>query len=228
MRTGPLTDLALDLAQKSAGFRRSLPPSLLASLADLVRAMNCYYSNLIEGHDTHPMDIERALKNDYSQDLRQRNLQVEAKAHIAVQQWIDTGGLKGGVAIGAQAIAEIHRRFCELLPEDLLWVEDHITNQRIRLVPGEFRRRDVRVGSHIAISPGALPRFLERFERVYGNLGKADRIVSTAGAHHRLLWMHPFMDGNGRVARLMSHAMLLDLLDTGAVWSVARGLSVTI
>jgi Fic family protein len=85
--------------------------------------------------------------------------------------------------------------------------------------------RDVQVGSHVAISPGALPRFLERFERVYGNLGKADRIVSTAGAHHRLLWMHPFMDGNGRVARLMSHAMLLDLLDTGAVWSVARGLA---
>ena len=59
---GALTDLALDLAQKSAGFRRSLPESLLASLADLVRAMNCYYSNLIEGHDTHPVDIERALK----------------------------------------------------------------------------------------------------------------------------------------------------------------------
>jgi Fic family protein len=222
---GPLTDLALDLAQKSAGFRRSLPPSLLASLADLVRAMNCYYSNLIEGHDTHPMDIERALKNDYSQDRGKRNLQVEAKAHIAVQQWIDTGGLKGGVAIGAEAIAEIHRRFCELLPEDLLWVEDPLTNQRIRLVPGEFRGRDVQVGSHIAISPGALPRFLERFERVYGNLGKADWIVATAGAHHRLLWMHPFMDGNGRVARLMSHAMLLDILDTGAVWSVARGLA---
>src|SRR5208282_3456098 len=63
-----LTDLALDLAQKSAGFRRSLPESLLISLSDLVRAMNCYYSNLIEGHDTHPVDIERALKNDYSKD----------------------------------------------------------------------------------------------------------------------------------------------------------------
>ena len=65
-----LTDLALELAQKSAGFRRSLPESLLASLADLVRAMNCYYSNLIEGHDTHPIDIERALKGDYSNDTR--------------------------------------------------------------------------------------------------------------------------------------------------------------
>src|SRR5437762_11262237 len=84
----PLTDLAFDLTQKSAGFRRSLPPSLLTSLADLVRAMNCYYSNLIEGHDTHPLDIERALKSDYSQDAHKRDLQLVATAHIAVQQWI--------------------------------------------------------------------------------------------------------------------------------------------
>src|SRR5437016_931394 len=114
-----LTDLALELAQKSAGFRRSLPESLLASLADLVRAMNCYYSNLIEGHDTHPIDIERALKGDYSNDAKRRDLQLEAKAHIAVQQWIDQGALTGR-AVTADSILEIHRRFCELLPDDLL------------------------------------------------------------------------------------------------------------
>src|ERR1700682_4657501 len=71
---GELIDLAFDLTQKSSGFRRSLPSTLLASLADLVRAMNCYYSNLIEGHDTHPIDSERALKNDYSKDARKRDL----------------------------------------------------------------------------------------------------------------------------------------------------------
>src|SRR6202167_6025691 len=101
-----LTDLALDLAQKSAGFRRSLPESILTSLANLVRAMNCYYSNLIEGHNTHPIDIERALKNDYSKDAHKRDLQIEARAHITVQQWIDRGGLKGGLAIRAEGICE--------------------------------------------------------------------------------------------------------------------------
>src|SRR5271155_638933 len=115
---GALTDLALDLAQKAAGFRRSLPPSLLVSLADLVRAMNCYYSNLIEGHDTHPVDIERAMKNDYSQDARKRDLQLEAKAHIAVQQWIDRGGLTGRAATTA-GLRETHQRFCMMLPDDL-------------------------------------------------------------------------------------------------------------
>lgn len=221
---GTLTELALELTQKAAGFRRSLPESMVTSLADLVRAMNCYYSNLIEGHDTHPVDIERALKNDYSKDPRKRDLQLEAKAHITVQKWIDGGGLTGR-ALTSGGIREIHRRFCEQLPPDLLWVEDLRTKERVKVVPGELRHRDVKVGTHIAISPSAVPRFLERFEEVYGHLNRTDSILGAAAAHQRLLWIHPFLDGNGRVARLMSHAMLLETLDTGAVWSVARGLA---
>jgi len=219
-----LTDLALELAQKSAGFRRSLPESLLASLAALVRSMNCYYSNLIEGHDTHPIDIERALMDDYSKDAKKRDLQLEAKAHITVQQWIDGGGLRGS-ALTANSIREIHRRFCELLPDELLWIEDPSTKERIKVIAGELRDRDVTVGNHVAISPPAVPRFLQRFEEVYGHLGKTETILAAAAAHHRLVWIHPFLDGNGRVARLMSHATLLDALDTGAVWSIARGLA---
>jgi Fic family protein len=112
-----------------------------------------------------------------------------------------------------------------MLPDELLWVENPETGERIKMVPGDLRKRDVKVGRYIPVSPGALPRFLERFETVYGHLGKTDRILGAAAAHHRLLWIHPFLDGNGRVARLMSHAMLLEALDTGAIWSVARGLA---
>ncbi len=104
-----LTDLALELVQKNASFRRSLPDSLLSSLAHLVRSMNCYYSNLIEEHDTHPIDIERALKDDYSKDAKKRDLQLEAKAHIMVQSWIDGGSLHGRT-LTVEAIREIHRR----------------------------------------------------------------------------------------------------------------------
>lgn len=219
-----LTDLTIELAQKSAGFRHSLPESILTSLADLVRAMNCYYSNLIEGHDTHPVDIERALKGEYSNDAKKRDLQMEARAHIVVQRWIDTGGLRGH-ATTVGAIREIHRRFCDLLPEDLLWVNDTTPRKRIKVEPGEFRRHGVAVARHVPVSAPAIPRFLERFEEVYAHLGKTETIIAAAAAHHRLLWIHPFLDGNGRVARLMSHATLLEALDTGAVWSVARGLA---
>jgi Fic family protein len=219
-----LTDLALELAARAAGFRRSLPAAVVGPLADLVRAMNCYYSNLIEGHDTHPIDIERALRSNYSADVRKRNLQLEATAHVTVQKWIDVGGLAGRAAT-TDGLLEIHRRFCELLPDDLLWVEDPDTGERARVLPGELRDRHVKVGKHVAVSPGALPRFLDRFEAVYSRLGRTDGILAAAAAHHRLLWIHPFLDGNGRVARLMSHAMLLDSLDTAGLWSIARGLA---
>lgn len=221
---GELADLALELTAKSTGLRRSLPDGVVTALSDLVRAMNCYYSNLIEGHDTHPVDIERAMKKDYSADPQQRDLQLEAEAHIAVQKWIDEGGLNGK-ATSAAGILEIHRRFCELLPKELLWVEDPVTKGKIEVVPGKIRDRDVEVGRHIPISPGALPRFMKRFEASYEKLGRLDSIIAAAAAHHRLAWLHPFLDGNGRVSRLMSYAMLRDALDTGGIWSIARGLA---
>jgi Fic family protein len=223
-RREALADLAVELTAASTGLRRSLPDGIVKALSDLVRSMNCYYSNLIEGHDTHPVDIERALNEDYSADPKKRDLQLEARAHIAVQQWIDGGGLKDR-ATSSAGILEIHRRFCELLPDDLLWVENPDTGERIRIIPGELRKRDVKVGRHVPVSPGALPRFMKRFEDAYARLGKVDAIIAAATAHHRLLWMHPFLDGNGRVARLMSYAMTREALDTGGIWSIARGLA---
>jgi Fic family protein len=219
-----LSDLAIELASRSAGFHRSLPEGICQSLTGLVRSMNCYYSNLIEGHHTHPIDIERALQKDYSTDKQKRNLQLEASAHVNVQAWIDEGGIVGRAAT-VEAIRDIHRRFTEQLPEELLWTRDLENEESARVIPGAFRERDVKVGRHIPISPGALPRFLQRFEYFYSGLGKSQAILSMAAAHHRLLWIHPFVDGNGRVARLLSHAILLETLDTGGIWSVARGLA---
>lgn len=225
-RVAVLRDLSVELAAKAASFRSSLPAEIQIALASLVRAMNCYYSNLIEGHDTHPVDIERALNNDFSENPEQRDLQLEARAHIAVQEWIDGGGLAGR-AQTVDGLYETHARFCENLPESLLWA-DMPGGERIRVEPGALRTHDVRVGRHVAISPGAIPRFLDHFEWAYQRLGRSDGIIAIAAAHHRFVWIHPFLDGNGRVARLMSHAMLLETLDTGGVWSVARGLGRTV
>ena len=151
-----LNDLVLELAEKSAAFRSSLPASIAEPLADLVRAMNCYYSNLIEGHDTHPIDIERAMRNDYSADPSRRNLQLEAKAHVAVQKWIDEDGMAEPPTAPA-SIIELHRRFCELLPPELLFVENPKTGEKIPVVPEELRTGYVEVGRHIARQPWCRP-----------------------------------------------------------------------
>lgn len=81
-----LNDLALSLAEKSAAFSASFPKPIALALPHLVRAMSCYYSKLIEGHNTHPVDIERATNNNYSADGKKRDLQLEARAHITVQK----------------------------------------------------------------------------------------------------------------------------------------------
>jgi Fic family protein len=219
-----LHDLALELVSRASGFHRSLPESMRPAVADMVRAMNCYYSNLIEGHNTHPVDIERALNGDYSGDAEKRNLQKEARAHVAVQRWIDAGGVRAA-AMTVTSLRTMHEKFCAELPEELLRLTDAQIGGAVMVVPGEFRRQDVAVGRHIAISAGAVPRFMERFESAYANLGRSETILAAAAAHHRFLWVHPFTDGNGRVARLMSHAALLDVLDTGGLWSIARGLA---
>jgi Fic family protein len=224
-RRAPLADLALELVAKSEGFRRSLPSAMVSGLADLVRSMNCYYSNLIEGHDTHPIDIERALAEDFSTSPEKRNLQLEARAHIHVQRWLDEGGLSGGRAMTAEGIADIHRRFYAFMPDELAWVENPSTGERARVKGGELRDQDVQVGQLVAISPGAVPRFLNRFEAYYTKHGKLETVISAAAAHHRLAWIHPFLDGNGRVMRLMSHAVMLDAVGSGGLWSVARGLA---
>ena len=197
---------------------------MVEPLATLVRTMNCYYSNLIEGGNTKPIDIERALHGDYSRETEKRNLQLEAKAHVCVQEWIDHGGISGR-ACTEEGLLEIHRRFFEQVPPELRLTKPDKKGHQEKVVPGEIRRCRVEVGIHIPPTPGAVPRFLKEFERIYAKLPPAATVRATAAAHHRLLWIHPFVDGNGRVARLVAHSMMLDALDTGALWSISRGLA---
>ncbi len=84
-----IVDLMAALAGAAEKLGARLHPRSAAGLADLVRVMNCYYSNLIEGHNTTPREIERALGSQLDGNEDRRNLQIEARAHIRVQREID-------------------------------------------------------------------------------------------------------------------------------------------
>ena len=222
-----LEDLAARLIASANRLAGQLHPLVITGVGDLVRSMNCYYSNLIEGHDTHPRDIERALASDYSTDPVRRILQHEARAHIELQRMIDEGSdLKEPVASVAY-VRWLHREFCGRLPDDLLWVTNPDSGERVRVEPGEFRRVGVVVGRHVAPAPEDIAPCLDRFQEMYGSssLSVVQKIIAVGASHHRLLWIHPFADGNGRVARLLSHAMLQKAGVGSSLWSVARGLA---
>src|SRR5947207_16005292 len=111
-----LEDLAIDLTSKASALAGRVNPVVQQSIGMLVRSMNCYYSNLIEGHDTHPRDIDRALKHDYSREPKKRSLQLEAVAHIEVQRMIDAGGDHPGDPTSEHYIRWLHRDCCSRLP----------------------------------------------------------------------------------------------------------------
>jgi Fic family protein len=226
-----IADVVASLSAAGAVLGAALHPTTAANLAALVRIMNTYYSNLIEGHDTRPRDIERALAGNLDQDEGQRNLQLEAAAHVRVQAEIDR--MAGEDTLPEPAapdfICWLHREFYRDAPDEMLRIRSASTE--FIMEPGEWRSRpehNVAVGRHILPSSDRVDDFMWYFEGRYrfADMGKAARIMAIASAHHRLNYIHPFPDGNGRVSRLMSHAMALKAgIGAHGLWSVSRGLA---
>ncbi|MEX1133145.1 MAG: Fic family protein [Flavobacteriales bacterium] len=229
---GKLEELATELIAGAARLSGALHPGTRTAIAELVRPMNSYYSNRIEGHDTHPIDIDRALRNDYSQDKKKRDLQQEAVAHINVSVALRRGELSGDHSDPSSMvfIKGLHKAFYDHLPDDFLRVTS-LGGEERTVVPGEFRTADVKVARHEAPAHGSLNAFMSRFADQYAltnprNASRTRKVVSIAAAHHRLAWIHPFLDGNGRVVRLYSDAcFMLEEMDAGGIWSIARGLA---
>lgn len=226
-----IADVVAELSGAAAGLGRALHPRTAANLADLVRIMNTYYSNLIEGHDTRPRDIERALAGELDQDEGRRNLQLEATAHVRVQAEVDRMAAAGTLPEPASSefIRWLHREFYRDAPEAMLCIGG--TGREFLMVPGEWRNRrehDVAVGRHLPPSSERVSDFMRHFENRFrfDGMGKAGRVMAIAAAHHRLNYIHPFPDGNGRVSRLMSHAMAHAAgIGAHGLWSVSRGLA---
>ncbi len=226
-----IANVVAELSAASAILGAALHPATAAQLSTLVRIMNTYYSNLIEGHDTGPRDIERALSGQLDSDAGQRNLQLEAAAHVRVQTDIDRMALEDSLPEPASTefIRWLHREFYKDAPENMLRVRG--TEHEFVMEPGKWRSRpehDNVVGRHVPPSSDRVDDFMRYFESRYqfADIGKGAMIMAIAPAHHRLNYIHPFPDGNGRVSRLMSHAMAHKAgIGSHSLWSISRGLA---
>lgn len=136
-----LVDLIAELSAASERLGHRLHPRTAANLAELVRVMNCFYSNLIEGHNTTPREIERALAGDLAGEEERRNLQVEAAAHVRLQREIDRLYAEGALPEPASRdfIRWLHREFYREAPEAMLIIEG--AGRRFRMAPGALCQR---------------------------------------------------------------------------------------
>lgn len=219
----PLLTLAHTLQERCWKLSGNAMPGLHAQLIPLLRAMNSYYTNKLEGQHTFPADIEDALRNQFSADPDRARKQRLARAHMRTEQWAEhTHSAQGWRhAFETNVVQALHANLYEQLP-----VEDRISDRDDPVLEGQLRDRNVVVGIHVAPTFESVPAFMHRWREAYTSLSNGEHaLIGMACAHHRLAWIHPFRDGNGRIARLQSHLALHAMGLSNGLWSPMRGLA---
>jgi Fic family protein len=210
---------ARDVVQRSLKLTTGAHENTRTSLRELVRAMNSYYSNRIEGQATHPRNIERALRKDFSDKPETARLQRIAVAHIEAERDLEQQCARGAKPLLSSFAVQAHKALYGRISK-----EDRTTQDGASVEPGVIRTDTVDVVKHVPPDHRSLPAFLARFDEFYGaDRSWDDMLIAIGCAHQRLVWIHPFIDGNGRAARLQTHYALWPI--TSGLWSPNRGLA---
>lgn len=230
LASSALSDKALQLSTASAKLAGQIPEATRETIIRHMAVINSYYSNLIEGNSTLPHEIRAAQVGEFSADPTKRDLQLESMAHIHVQNWLKLQKLDLDTLFTPEFIQSIHREFYEHVPESLHQIKDSEGNVLGSVVAGHWREHEVKVGQHVAPAHDDVPALMKTFcEAFHPNKYSGDRkVIAVMCAHHRLGWIHPFADGNGRVMRLFTDAALKAIgMESGGVWCLSRGLART-
>ncbi len=230
-RIGPLKDMAMEVIKASSRLEGSLAPETAKGLSRELRLLNSYHSNLIEGHKTYISDIKRALRKEWSANKQKRYSQELCSAYAIVDEEIMAKlSQMGGSIFNPGFLQWIHEYFYMQLPEAHRFTHHGHDFTNIPVNPGQWRELEVSVRSGEQLGPDGeeIPRLVKVFTELYdpNNFHGDERLLIIASAHHRLAWLHPFRDGNGRVIRLFTAACLTSIgVNIHGLWSLSRGLS---
>ena len=229
---GPLKDMAQEIIAASAGLESKVARETAIVLGDELRLINSYYSNLIEGHKTTIPDINMALKNNFSQDPEKKYAQELCAAHVETEKrFMEFVNVPQKLNICSQRfLSEIHAAFYVNLSEEHLFTHTPKGFSKAPVNPGQIRDINVSVDGRSLHGPfhQDLPALLKAFAQSYApdQFHGDERLIAMAASHHRLTWLHPFRDGNGRVVRLFSGLYLAGIsVNKSNLWSLSRGLS---
>ena len=225
-----LLSMAEKLCIKSASLSGSHAPQVLYGIKELLRKVNSYYSNQIESEGTHPIDIDKATRQEFSSDSKEKQLQQLSLVHIEVQKYVESYFNEGQTPYSREFILNVHRElYSHPDMAHFLQIEDKENHKIVEMIPGKLRESNVRVGQHIAPDYTELAHFFEKYEHLYkvpNHATQAKQVIFALASHHRLMWIHPFLDGNGRTARLVLDGIFNAMsLEGYGLWNISRGLS---
>jgi len=198
------------------------------AISQMLFTVNSYYSNKIESEGTHPISIEKAMQKRYSENSRERSLQTLSVKYIETQKMI-YANVQEVSTFELDTILKTHYfLYSQEGMEDFLEVKAE-NEEVLHMSPGKLRVKEVKVGGHIPPLANKLPNLLEQMLNLYTleNHGtNTKRLILALAFHHRMTWIHPFLDGNGRTSRLLLDLSLKQLLGTSyGLWNIARGLA---
>lgn len=227
-----LLDKALEVVTASSKLEGQVPCETRLFLGSLLRLLNSYHSNLIEGHRTTLVDVQ----NDLANGLEGKDEERRYASHLCIALMKAEESLMERARLSLKKeitspdfLCAIHEEIYSYLPQEHQYAHNSKGFTNFKIKPGQFRDLQVKVGDRpIGPAPKDIPSALTDFDRAYSleQLHGVEPLVAMACAHHRLVWIHPFRDGNGRSARLFSGLYLAAYgINQSNLWSLSRGFS---
>ena len=173
-----------------------LPESLIRNLDDWFRVELTYTSNAIEGNSLTRRETALVVEKGLTVGGKFLTEHLEAVNHAHALDWVKN---------------QVKRKPTTLTEKDIFHIHDVILKGIDEYNAGYYRSVPVRIsGSAVVLpNPAKVPRLMQDFERWLSCDQGLHPVELAAEVHYRLVTIHPFVDGNGRCARLLMNMILL-------------------
>lgn len=175
---------------------RPLPPDLVKNLEDWYRVELTYTSNAIEGNTLTRRETALVLEKGLTVGGKSLREHLEAANHAQAIDWVREQVRRTPADLGERDILEIHSLI-------LKGIDD--------INAGRYRNIAVRIAGSTVVLPNPMkvPDLMADFAAWLARANDLHPVALAAEAHYRLVTIHPFVDGNGRTARLLMNLLLM-------------------
>ncbi len=195
MMCGMPYDMLTEKKQQLDAFR-PLPPALVRNLDDWFRVELTYTSNALEGNTLTRLETAMVVEKGITVGGKTLHEHLEATNHARALDFVHKLVAQQPSAITRQDILAVH--------EIILKSIDDENAGRYRTVPVRITGAAV-----ILPNPRKVPDLMDEFHAWLTSAPALHPVAFAAQAHYRLVTIHPFVDGNGRTARLLMNLLLL-------------------
>lgn len=175
---------------------RPLPPELVKNLEEWLDVELTYTSNAIEGNTLSRLETALVIEKGITVEGKSLREHLEAINHKKALGYI-------------RELAKRKSRFLEEI--DILCIHGLILKGINDEWAGRYRQVPVRISGSNVVLPNYIkvPSLMKDYMRWFRSIQGEHPVKIASDAHYKLVSIHPWMDGNGRTARLLMNLILI-------------------